>query len=109
MIKLYVKKPVIVEAVLFSAHSGMTAKELANWCGGDIFASGDINTVQIIIPTLEGKMRAGYGDYIIRGIQGEFYPCKPAIFEATYEEIDPSRLSTLEKTYQQKSVERGLQ
>jgi hypothetical protein len=37
------------------------------------------------IPTLEGDMNASVGDYIIKGVQGEFYPCKPDIFEATYE------------------------
>ena len=41
----------------------------------------------IVIPTLEGTMRADIGDWIIRGVQGEFYPCKPSIFEATYEEV----------------------
>jgi hypothetical protein len=43
--------------------------------------------VWIEIPTLEGVMRANYGDYIIKGVQGEFYPCKPDIFEATYEAL----------------------
>jgi len=39
----------------------------------------------LVIPTLEGEMTANAGDYIIKGVQGEFYPCKPDIFEATYE------------------------
>ena len=39
------------------------------------------------IPTLEGEMTASMGDYIIKGIQGEFYPCKPDIFEKTYEAV----------------------
>lgn len=43
--------------------------------------------VDIAIDTLEGTMRVDYGDYIIKGIQGEFYPCKPDIFEQTYEEV----------------------
>lgn len=43
--------------------------------------------VDIAIDTLEGTMRVDYGDYIIKGIQGEFYPCKPDIFLATYEEV----------------------
>lgn len=80
----YRKKPVIVEAVLFAAP----------WSVAQEFCP----TLQIIrepgrgrgvafgvIPTLEGDMRAEVGDYIIRGVQGEFYPCKPDIFEATYE------------------------
>lgn len=43
--------------------------------------------VDIAIDTLEGTMRADYGDYIIKGVQGELYPCKPDIFLATYEEV----------------------
>ena len=39
------------------------------------------------IPTLEGRMKVSDGDYVIKGVQGEFYPCKPDIFEATYEEV----------------------
>jgi hypothetical protein len=39
----------------------------------------------LYIETLEGRMRADLGDYVIRGVKGEFYPCKPDIFEATYE------------------------
>ena len=42
----------------------------------------------VAIPTLEGTMRAEIGDWIIRGVKGEFYPCKPDIFEATYEPAD---------------------
>ena len=41
----------------------------------------------LLIPTLEGIMRAEIGDYIIRGVEGEYYPCKPKIFEKTYEEV----------------------
>ena len=40
------------------------------------------------IPTLEGNMLASWGDWIIKGVQGEFYPCKPDIFEATYEPVE---------------------
>ena len=40
-----------------------------------------------LIPTLEGNLEAKFGDYIIKGIKGEFYPCKPDIFIATYEEV----------------------
>jgi len=42
----------------------------------------------IIIPTLEGDMIASTGDYIIKGVNGEFYPCKPDIFKKTYEEVE---------------------
>ena len=43
------------------------------------------NNAEMVIPTLEGRMHATPGDWIIRGVQGEFYPCKPDIFEKTYE------------------------
>ena len=44
--------------------------------------------VEVEIPTLEGTMRCGPGDWIIRGVKGEIYPCKPDIFEATYEAVE---------------------
>ena len=43
---------------------------------------------KLIIPTLEGDHEASVGDYIIKGVQGEFYPCKPDIFKQTYEKIN---------------------
>lgn len=44
---------------------------------------------RIVIRTLEGDMKADLGDWIIKGVQGEFYPCKPDIFQATYEPVEP--------------------
>ena len=81
----YRKKPVVVEAVqLFLPE---TPGDIAVWCGGKVCGEGDLSAkVWIEIETLEGTMRADYGDFIIKGIKGEFYPCKPDIFEATYEE-----------------------
>lgn len=49
---------------------------------------GGKENLAIIIPTLEGEMRADRGDWIIRGVNGEFYPCKPDIFEKTYEPVE---------------------
>ncbi|MBP7629493.1 MAG: hypothetical protein KA758_03500 [Acidimicrobiales bacterium] len=50
----------------------------------------DVNGLKaLVIPTLEGDMRAGMGDYLIRGVQGEFYPCRGDIFGATYEAVEP--------------------
>lgn len=78
----YRKKPVVIEAEKFdSEHHG---HEIAEWCGG----SNEKSPGQIQIETLEGTMTASLGDYIIKGVQGEFYPCKPDIFEATYEAVD---------------------
>lgn len=85
------KKPVEVEAMLIpSAASdapGVSEEvaRLARWCGGTATVMLPAYRYQILIPTQEGMMIASAGDYIIRGVQDEFYPCKPDIFEATYE------------------------
>ena len=79
----YRKKPVVIEAMQLKA--GMTDKEvvkIAKWCGGSPAASDQWH---IVIHTLEGDMTADQGDYIIKGVKGEFSPCKPDIFDATYE------------------------
>lgn len=77
----YRKKPVEVEAMRFeTVHDGSL---IANWSGG----SNEVSPEQVQITTLEGTMTASLGDYVIRGVQGEFYPCKPDIFAATYEEV----------------------
>jgi len=75
----YRKKPVEIEAMQFLGDSNLM--ECLNFIG--IGAGGNDST--IIIATLEGDMKAKKGDWIIRGVNGEFYPCKPDIFEKTYE------------------------
>lgn len=77
------KKPVVIEARLYECLTYADSYELAGWCGGFVRTSEGI-----VIPTLEGEMIASPGDWIIKGIKGEFYPCKPDIFEATYEAVD---------------------
>ena len=77
--KKYRKKPVEIEAVQVTRRNFIV---VAQWCGGQARTSG-----RIIIPTLEGDMQADPGDWIIRGVAGEFYPCKPGIFTATYDEV----------------------
>ena len=82
----YQKKPVTVEAVKFDYSTECISALLA--LGLDpvrINYAGAAPTLRI--DTLEGTMTAQLGDYIIRGINGEFYPCKPDIFEKTYEEV----------------------
>lgn len=82
----YRKKPVEVEAHRLTEDN---ATELSKWCGGFIYYPEEHNfDVSIMIDTLEGTMSARLGSYIIKGVQGEFYPCKSDIFEATYELID---------------------
>lgn len=53
----------------------------------EIIGSRSEGNAKLLIPTLEGVMEASEGDYIIKGVKGEFYPCKPDIFEATYEPV----------------------
>ena len=92
--KKYRKKPVTIEAMHFEKGSAPgIGYEIAAWCGGrfntDVKPSDHTDVrYTISIPTLEGVMTAAEGDWVIRGVQGEFYPCKPEIFEATYEETD---------------------
>lgn len=81
------KKPVEIEAMELRQDNPDT---VADWCGGrsiyDPKASDPTDVyVGVDIPTLEGVMRASVGDWVIRGVKGEFYPCKPDIFAATYE------------------------
>lgn len=80
MIKKYVKKPVEIEAVQWM---GDNTHEICVFVGDVIQRQRE----SIIIPTLEGDMTASPGDYIIKGVKGEFYPCKPDIFEQTYDEV----------------------
>ena len=78
----YRKKPVVIEAMQLDETN---AADVAGWCGGQVSPAGITFGTCVFIDTLEGTMRADGGDWIIRGVQGEFYPCKPGIFAATYE------------------------
>ena len=113
--KKYRKKPVEIEAMPLIGAAGDTAQVL-DWMAANRYpmlvgdytrpetlryhdqVPGDDSrpdkgtyidpaTGDFMIRTLEGDMRATYGDYIIKGVHGEFYPCKPDIFEATYERV----------------------
>lgn len=76
----YKKKPVVIEAIRFI---GSNYEEIREFIGQNTLCSD----LSIVISTLEGDMVAQKGDYIIKGVQGEFYPCKPDIFEETYEVV----------------------
>ena len=85
----YRKRPVEVEAYCYQAELGNN--RLMNWLSqqganvsGWVFHDGEIT-----IPTLEGLMKVSDGDFIIRGVKGEYYPCKPDIFDLTYEAVSP--------------------
>lgn len=80
------KKPVEVEAYKLTQDN---AAMLSDWCKGLLIKRADNFEASIQIMTLEGVMTARCGDYIIKGVAGEFYPVAPAIFDATYDVIDP--------------------
>ena len=80
----YRKKPVIIEAVRWNGFNIVEVLALARGIGN---ISQSFADDLLEIETLEGAMRANKGDWIIRGIKGELYPCKDDIFRATYEEV----------------------
>ena len=80
MIKKYRKKPVTIEAIQWN---GENLSEIRDFMRSTVETHGLV----LIIPTLEGDMYASLNDYIIKGVNGEFYPCKPYIFAKTYEEV----------------------
>lgn len=91
----YVKRPIVIEAVKWT---GKNLQELTEFIEGKaVLLNVDIardkwyeyslyiEQYGLYIETLEGKMKASIGDYIIKGVNGEFYPCKPDIFHLTYD------------------------
>ena len=83
----YRKKPVVIEAIQFNGDVIRgNYNEIIDFVGNEL--SYCSLTKEIIIPTLEGDMTAKDGDYIIKGVNGEFYPCKPDVFKKTYEKVD---------------------
>ena len=91
----YRKKPVTIEAMHFSGNLTRPQVEaIARWCEGsfqyDRQQPEKTYYWAIYLRTLEGTTRASLNDYIIKGVEGEFYPCKPEIFKKTYEAVEPS-------------------
>ncbi len=84
--KKFRKKPVVIEAIRLSETN---MQEIVDWTGGGshpLIATTDSGYFSgMIIRTPEGSMRASTGDWIIKGVKGEFYPCKDDIFRATYD------------------------
>ena len=120
----YRKKPVVIEAFKYGIDyvpdwfmDKVTSNEIITYVGTDI---RDSSEYYCEIKTLEGIMRGNCGDYIIKGVQGEIYPCKPDIFEMTYEmkareveppivkqlldEITPEQLDKIDKQMKQTAV-----
>jgi hypothetical protein len=95
----YRKKPVVIEAVQYDGNFRCLDIFSINDVGKFIVGTDDAGNPCLKIPTLEGVMIASKGDYIIRGIKGEYYPCKPDIFEMTYERDEPMIIQAPIKNY----------
>lgn len=85
----YRKKPIVIEAFQFTDPFTCTDPMIPLWFV-DAVDIGKVRSAPtcVLIKTLEGEMMASIGDWIIRGVKGEIYPCKPDIFEATYEPVE---------------------
>ena len=77
----YRKIPVVIEAVQFKSGN---FDEIEEFVGGD----AEFRDGELVVATLEGPLHASNGDFIIKGVKGEFYPCKPDIFMQTYEFVE---------------------
>lgn len=98
--KRYRKKPVVVEAIRFSSYAAEDIRNVLEFMGQTVnsyyvtqekFSDYCFMCQQsggVSIDTLEGEIKASIGDYIIRGVNGEYYPCKPDIFRKTYEPVE---------------------
>jgi hypothetical protein len=87
----YRKKPVVIEALQFTEE---TKNQVYYWAKEKqqnvyhAWSEGEKPAPILMIPTLEGEMTCSIGDFVIQGIQGELYPCKPDIFEKTYDLVE---------------------
>lgn len=77
------KKPVVIDAVLWAGENEKEVFDFMGWRNASYEVRRGLH-----IHTLEGAMSADIGDYIIKGVKGEFYPCKPDIFAMTYEAVE---------------------
>lgn len=82
----YRKIPVVIEAIQFTGTNQFQIMRWVEYLDASVHWSFHDGVIDI--PTLEGTMTASCGDYIIQGVNGEFYPCKPDIFNKTYERAD---------------------
>lgn len=78
------KKPVVIEAIQWT---GNNFTDIAEWAEDALWTVGD----SVYVVTLEGTMEASKDDWIIKGVKGEFYPCKPDIFEVSYEPVNDTQ------------------
>ena len=91
----FVKKPVVIEAI---QYDGANITEIETFVGAKLPTVWlSVEETQLILPTLEGDMKVSKGDYVIKGIKGEFYPCKPDIFNDSYDEVSTSLITEGQK------------
>jgi hypothetical protein len=90
MVQKWKKKPVIIDALQWTGENKL---EVLTFCGNNVIIEDGIFGEYICnIKTLEGIMFANENDYIIKSLNGEFYPCKPDIFAKTYELVPPPNI-----------------
>ena len=88
MIRKFKKKPIVIEAIQWDESN---VKEILEWCNSEKrnlhVEYSIILPPRLVIETLEGNMEVSKDDWIIKGVSGEFYPCKPDVFEKTYDDV----------------------
>jgi len=98
----YRKKPVVIDAIQYlrekNIHAVMDFVEKLSGEDNSKTLIYDVCSNEYVVITLEGQMLLSDGDYIIRGVKGEFYPCKPDIFELTYEKADNETVKAVQST-----------
>ena len=99
----YRKKPILVEARQFTGDNFL---ELQDW-SNDLVALSDYDEDAICVHSLEGPVWGEKGDYVIKGVRGEFYVCQKDIFEGTYEPSDKCDTATTIRSTPVKSMKRG--
>ena len=82
------KKPVVIEAIRYTGVNERLMSEYEQFVGRPIEVRNLDNVLRLVIPMLEGEHIATPGDWIIKGVKGEFYPCKPDVFAESYEAAD---------------------
>jgi len=85
--KKYKKKPVVIEATQLIDNNFRSLDSIPLSVAGKWKTGQDEEGFFVAIPTLEGEMKARNNDWIIKGVKGEYYPCKPDIFNMTYDEV----------------------
>jgi hypothetical protein len=111
----YRKKPVVIEAFQMTKERRWDNSEWPNWLNmawqREIGEEGAMWCVdggeELFCGTLEGQHAITFGDFIIQGVKGEIYPCKPDIFESTYERVDDPKYFS-ERHLQQPVIDRGV-